>query len=90
MNAKTLTVAALSISTAALPIAGTAFAAAPATPQILSRDAHGRATQVRVDGQAYPVCEGSVQDECINPRQAGLRFGDVPLGYWPGQLASDS
>ncbi|MEJ2410064.1 MAG: hypothetical protein P8Y58_09590 [Novosphingobium sp.] len=89
MNAKTLTVLALTMAAATAPIAGTAFAA-PASPQILARDAHGRAIEVRIDGQSYPVCEGSMQDECINPRQAGLHFGNVPLNHWPDKAAGAS
>lgn len=32
----------------------------------------------------YPICRGSVQDNCINPRAAGKNWGDRPLSYWPG------
>ena len=37
----------------------------------------------------YPLCSTSVQDECVNPREAGMHFGKVPLAYWPGQPASE-
>jgi len=36
----------------------------------------------------YPVCKGDVQDSCIQPREAGLNYGNVPLDYWPGEPAS--
>lgn len=85
MRTKTLTI---TIAALALPIAGTAFAAVPASTQILARNAHGRVTEVRVDGKDYKVCSGAVQDECINPRQAGLHFGDAPLNHWTGKGAA--
>ncbi len=56
---------------------------------VIERDAHGRATRVMVDGAAYAVCSASVTDSCINPRQAGLNFGNVPLDHWPGHPASE-
>ena len=37
----------------------------------------------------YPVCGGEVQDSCINPREAGLNYGNRPLEYWPGRPASE-
>lgn len=37
----------------------------------------------------YPVCKGEVQDSCINPRAAGLSWGNRPLDHWPGKPASD-
>ena len=37
---------------------------------------------------SYPVCKGNIQDECINPREAGLKWGNRPLKYWPGHPAS--
>jgi hypothetical protein len=37
---------------------------------------------------SYPLCRGNIQDECINPREAGKNFGNRPLKYWPGQPAS--
>jgi hypothetical protein len=40
-------------------------------------------------GGDYPPCKGAVQDHCINPREAGLKYGNVPLKYWPGQPASE-
>lgn len=43
---------------------------------------------VPADGK-YPPCKGKVQDNCINPRQDGLKYGNVPLDYWPGKPASE-
>ncbi|GGD95853.1 hypothetical protein GCM10011515_14710 [Tsuneonella deserti] len=37
----------------------------------------------------YPPCKGDMQDHCINPREAGLKYGNVPLKYWPGRPASE-
>jgi hypothetical protein len=30
-----------------------------------------------------------MQDSCVNPREAGLNYGNRPLNYWPGQPASE-
>ena len=43
---------------------------------------------VPADGK-YPPCKGKLQDSCINPRQDGLKYGNVPLDYWPGKPASE-
>lgn len=56
---------------------------------VIARDAHGRAITVRVDGKDYAVCNAKVTDNCIQPRQAGLAWGDTPIKYWPGKPASD-
>jgi len=58
------------------------------TPVVVSTNAQGKATQVRIDGTVYDVCMNEEQDSCINPRAAGLDWGNVPLDYWPGQPAS--
>jgi len=34
---------------------------------------------VMLDGKEYKVCKGAMMDDCVNPRQAGLSFGNVPL-----------
>src|SRR5690606_22712694 len=39
--------------------------------------------------QEYPVCSAEVQDGCVNPREAGKNYGNVPLEYWPGKPASE-
>ena len=56
---------------------------------VTERDNRGRATKVTVDGKEYIVCAGTVVDACINPRAAGLNFGNVPLDHWPGKPASE-
>lgn len=78
------------LSIAAVAIAlGVASAASAEPSQIVSRDAQGRAAEVRVDGQDYPVCHAQIQDECINPRAAGLKWGNRAIAYWPGKPASE-
>ena len=37
----------------------------------------------------YPPCKGAVQDHCVNPREAGLNYGNRPLNRWPGKPASE-
>lgn len=37
----------------------------------------------------YPVCSATVQDSCVNPREAGKKYGNRPLNYWPGKPASE-
>lgn len=39
--------------------------------------------------EEYPVCGAQIQDNCINPREAGKNYGNVPLDYWPGRPASE-
>src|SRR3569623_1560090 len=53
------------------------------------RDARGRATHVRVDGQEYALCSKMVTASCINPHSAGFNWGNAPLNYWPGKPASE-
>ena len=36
----------------------------------------------------YPVCSATVTDGCIQPREAGMNYGNRPLDYWPGKPAS--
>jgi len=57
--------------------------------EVVERDAKGRATKVSVGGVVYTVCVGDMSDGCINPREAGLNFGNVPLNHWPGRPASE-
>jgi hypothetical protein len=45
--------------------------------------------EVTIDGKAYPVCTATMQDGCINPREAGLKYGNTPLNNWPGHPASE-
>jgi hypothetical protein len=48
------------------------------TPEIVERNARGKATKVRVEGEVYEVCMNESQDGCIQPRAAGLGWGDIP------------
>lgn len=57
--------------------------------EVVERDADGRATKIRVEGRVYDVCDENSTDGCINPREAGLDFGGVPIDYWPGRPASE-
>jgi len=73
-----------------------AIAAAPPPPEppkpkaeVIERNDKGQATKIRVDGQVYEVCLDGKTDGCINPRDAGLDFGSVPLDHWPGRPASE-
>jgi len=56
--------------------------------EVIARDDHGRATRIAVEGIEVDVCSVDVVDNCINPREAGLDFGNVPLDSWPGHPAS--
>lgn len=40
-------------------------------------------------GAEYPPCRGQMTDGCVNPREAGLNYGNRPLDYWPGRPASE-
>lgn len=73
-------------ATPPLPDSATSVAA---NGTVTERDSNGRATKVVVDGRIYDVCAGTRTDGCVNPREAGLRFGNRPLGYWPGAPASE-
>ena len=70
--------------------------AAPAVAQdasvkaeVVEKNARDQATKVRIEGKVYDVCMNEAQDSCIQPRAAGLNWGDVPLNHWPGQPASE-
>lgn len=53
------------------------------SPEVVERNEQGKATKVKVGDRVYPVCMSEQQDSCINPRAAGLNWGDKPLPYWP-------
>ena len=53
------------------------------SPQIVERNAKGKATRVRVEGTVYEVCMRESQDDCIQPRAAGLDWGDYPAMDFP-------
>tara|TARA_R110002049_G_scaffold24117_6_gene85729 strand:- start:1915 stop:2160 length:246 start_codon:yes stop_codon:yes gene_type:complete len=56
---------------------------------VVDKGANGRAQTVMLNGKEYKVCGGDVTDGCINPREAGLKFGNRALDYWPGKPASE-
>ena len=56
---------------------------------VVEKAANGRAQTVMLNGKEYTVCGGEVTDGCINPREAGLNFGNRALDYWPGKPASE-
>lgn len=58
------------------------------SPIVVERNDAGKATKVRIDDKVYDVCMNNDQDGCINPRAAGLDWGNRPLDYWPGKPAS--
>jgi hypothetical protein len=88
-------VAALAGAAAASPVlaqdapAPAAPAARTEAPVVVARDARGRATSVRIGGTVYKVCMAGNEDGCIQPRAAGLNWGNHPLGHWPGRPASE-
>ncbi|MHA7818631.1 MAG: hypothetical protein ACX930_03170 [Erythrobacter sp.] len=55
---------------------------------VVATNDRGKATQVRINGKIIDVCMNEAQDNCINPRAAGLNWGDRPLEYWPGKSES--
>jgi hypothetical protein len=67
------------------------IAALAAVASAVPAEAHGKmhhhaaAAQpdhVTVDGKDYKVCSGAIQDGCVNPRQAGLSFGNEPINHY--------
>ncbi|QNE05952.1 hypothetical protein [Croceicoccus marinus] len=55
----------------------------------MTRGPDGSVQVVRVDGTEYQICASDRQDNCMNPRAAGLAWGDRPLRYWPAETASE-
>lgn len=55
------------------------------SPEVVERNAQGKATKVLVENIIYEVCMSEAQDHCIQPRAARLGWGDRPLSYWPGE-----
>ncbi|MBT2133433.1 hypothetical protein KK137_03710 [Croceibacterium sp. LX-88] len=51
--------------------------------EVVERDARGKAIKVKIGDTVYDVCREGKYDSCINPREAGLAFGNVPLDTWP-------
>lgn len=56
--------------------------------EVVETNARGQATKVKIGANMYDVCMNEAQDDCINPRAAGLKWGNRPLSYWPGKPAS--
>ncbi len=56
--------------------------------EVVERDAKGRPSKVRVDGQDYTLCTSDNSDGCINPREAGLNWGNYTAKEWPGRPIS--
>jgi hypothetical protein len=56
--------------------------------EIIERDSKGRATKVRREGQEYNVCTSDDADGCINPREAGLGWGNNTAKEWTGREIS--
>ncbi len=56
---------------------------------VVNKGPQGRAQTVMLNGKEYQVCGGDVTDNCINPREAGLNFGNRALDHWPGKPASE-
>lgn len=86
MKTRTIAIALTTACAATVPLA--VQAKGPAA-QIVEKDAHGHAQKVRVDGRIYDVCRKGHEDNCINPRAAGLAWGNRPLESWPGAPASE-
>ncbi|KPP95025.1 hypothetical protein [Erythrobacter sp. HL-111] len=53
------------------------------SPEIVERNDEGKAIKVRVEGEEYEVCMSESQDSCIQPRAAGLDWGDYPARDFP-------
>lgn len=62
--------------------------ALPPGVEVLERDAKGRITKIRKDGQELAVCTSDDSDGCINPREAGLGYGNNVATSWPGRPIS--
>lgn len=80
---------------AAAPVTETTVAtriAPDGQPQAVVSTTTGNLTPPPASAQnkEYPVCRGAVQDSCINPREAGLNYGNRPLKEWPGEPASEA
>lgn len=83
------TAAALGLTAAfAAPALADGHAAKP-NAEVVETNASGKATKVKIGDRVYDVCMNDTQDGCINPREAGLNFGNWPVGYWPGKPASE-
>lgn len=83
----------------AAQMSGRASTPPPASPASASASAAGTGNMRFVESEMvqnvpapkaeYPICSREIQDGCINPREAGKNYGNVPLDYWPGRPASE-
>jgi hypothetical protein len=82
---------------ASMPSANASTTAQVATTSAMTANTMGpnfvsnavtQTTPAASDGN-YPPCKGAVQDHCVNPREAGLNYGNRPLNRWPGKPASE-
>lgn len=88
---KKILVAAAALGTMATVYSAPAVAddhASEAKWEVVETNSRGQATKVRSGSTTIDVCMNDSQDNCINPREAGLRWGNRPLAYWPGKPAS--
>ena len=88
--AGTLT-ALMSVSFAAAAIAQTAPADTKAGAKIVivERDAKGKATKVKIGEDVIPVCMSeAMTDGCINPYEAGLKWGNRPVSTYTDKDAA--
>ncbi|TYC92813.1 hypothetical protein [Novosphingobium sp. BW1] len=79
----------LAAATSVLPLCAQAQSAS-ASPEVVEKDARGVAAKVRVEGKVYDVCRGEATDGCINPREAGLDFGNRPLDHYPEDMGLET
>ncbi|WP_305098146.1 hypothetical protein [Croceibacterium aestuarii] len=79
---------ALALTAVGAPAAAQQSSIKAKSPEVVEHNARGKATKVKVDNVVYDVCTSEQQDHCIQPRAAGLRWGDRPLNYWPDQKRS--
>jgi hypothetical protein len=57
-------------------------------PEVTERDSKGRPTKVKIGDQEYTLCTSDNSDGCINPREAGFKFGNHTAKDWPGRPIS--
>lgn len=75
-------------STTAQTATTAAMGASTASPRFVSGEVT-QTTPAATNNGTYPPCRGTLQDSCVNPREAGLNYGNRPLNRWPGRPASE-
>lgn len=88
MKKAILTAAAASLALMGAPALADHHGNEAKSPEVVETNAKGHATKVKIGDKIYDVCTSDAQDGCINPRAAGLKWGNRPLNYWPGKPAS--